>query len=121
MQKCIRVVGAALLFVLTAAADDWPRTEIFAGYNFVRFNPNSGFFPAFNANGGSGQFVFNFNRWFGLALDAGAVNKGVLNGFNVDTTVVNFVAGPRITIHNKSRFVPFFQTLVGGAYGTASK
>ena len=120
MQKCIRVVGAALLFVLTAAADDWPRTEIFAGYNFVRFNPNSGFFPSFNANGGSGQFVFNFNRWFGLALDAGAVNKGVLNGFNVDTTVVNFVAGPRITIHNKSRFVPFFQTLVGGAYGTAS-
>jgi outer membrane protein OmpA-like peptidoglycan-associated protein len=120
MKKCIRVVGVAVLFVLTAAADDWPRSEVFLGYNFVRFNPNSDFFPSFNANGGNGQFVYNFNKWFGLALDAGAVNKGVLNGFNVDTTVINFVAGPRITIHNKSRFVPFFQTLVGGAYGTAS-
>jgi outer membrane protein OmpA-like peptidoglycan-associated protein len=120
MQKCIRVVGVALLFVLTAAADDWPRTEIFAGYNFVRFNPNSGYIPSFNANGGSGQFVVNFNRWFGLALDAGAVNKGTLGGFNVDTTVVNFVAGPRVTLHNKSRFVPFFQALFGGAYATTS-
>src|SRR5215467_5493673 len=120
MKKCIRLVGVAMLFVLTAAADDWPRSEIFLGYNYVRFNPNSDFFPSFNAHGGSGQFVYNFNRWFGLALDAGAVNRGGRGGSLIDATVVNFVAGPRVTFHNKSRWTPFVQTLVGGAYGTAS-
>jgi outer membrane protein OmpA-like peptidoglycan-associated protein len=120
MKNCIRLVGVAMLFVLAAAADEWPRTEVFLGYNFVRFNPNSGFFPSFNANGGGGQFVFNFNRWLGVAFDAGAVNKGVLGGFDINTTVVNFVAGPRVTFHNRSRFVPFVQALFGGAYGTAS-
>jgi outer membrane protein OmpA-like peptidoglycan-associated protein len=120
MKKCIGVVGAAVVFVLTAAADEWPRTEIFLGYNFARFNPNSDFIPSFNANGGSGQFVYNFNRWLGVAMDAGAVNKGVLNGFDVDTTVVNFVAGPRVTFHNRSHFVPFVQALFGGSYATTS-
>jgi len=120
MKKCIRVVGVAVLFALTAAADEWPREEVFLGYNFVRFNPNSGFVPSFNANGGSGQFVYNFNRWLGVALDAGAVNKGVLGGFDINTTVIDFVAGPRVTFHNRSRFVPYVQALFGGAYGTAS-
>ena len=120
MKKCIGVVGAAVVFVLTAAADEWPRTEIFLGYNFARFNPNSAFVPSFNANGGSGQFVYNFNKWLGVALDAGAVNKGVLNQSDVDTTVANFVAGPRVTIHNRSHFVPFVEALFGGSYATMS-
>jgi hypothetical protein len=120
MKKCIRVVGVGVLFVLTAIADEWPREEIFLGYNFAKFNPNSDVIPSFNANGGSGQFQYNFNRYLGLAIDVGAVNKGVLNGFDVDTTVMNFVAGPRVTFHNRSRFVPFVEALFGGAYATMS-
>jgi outer membrane protein OmpA-like peptidoglycan-associated protein len=120
MKKCIRVVGVAALFVLTAAADEWPRSEIFLGYNFVKFNPNSDFVPSFNANGGSGQFQYNFTKYLGVAMDVGAVNKGVLNGFGVDTTVMNFVAGPRVTFHNSSRFVPFVEAMFGGAYATMS-
>jgi outer membrane protein OmpA-like peptidoglycan-associated protein len=109
-----------MLFVLTVAADDFPRSEVYLGYDWVRFNPNSGFFPSFNANGGGGQFAYNFSRWFGVAFDASAVNKGVIGGFNIDATVVNFVAGPRITFHNRGRFQPYIQALFGGAYGTAS-
>jgi hypothetical protein len=120
MKKCVSVIGLGALFALAAIAEEVPKAEVFLGYNFVRFNPNSGFFPSFNANGGGGQFVYNINHWLGAAVDAGAVTKGVLNGFDVDTTVVNFVAGPRITIHNHSRFTPFVQVLFGGAYGTAS-
>jgi outer membrane protein OmpA-like peptidoglycan-associated protein len=120
MKKCIRVVGVGVLFVLTAAADEWPREEIFLGYNFAKFNPNSDVIPSFNANGGSGQFQYNFLKYLGVAMDVGAVNKGVLNGFDVDTTVMNFVAGPRLTLHNRSRFVPFVEGLVGGAYATMS-
>ena len=94
--------------------------EAFLGYNYVRFNPNSDFVPSFNANGGGGQFVYNFNRYIGGVFDMGAVTNGSLNNSNSDTTVWNFVAGPRFSWHNHSRFTPFVQALFGGAYSTTS-
>lgn len=90
------------------------------GYNFVRFPTNNGIVPSFNANGGDGQFVYNFTSQFGAVLDLGAVTKGTLGGYGIDTTVFNFLAGPRFTWHNHSRFTPFVQALFGGAYGTTS-
>ncbi len=120
MRKILAVIAAVPLFALVAGATDVPTYETFLGYNFVRFNPDSPFIPSFNANGGSGQFIYNLNKWIGGAVDIGAVTKGTLNGFNVDTTVINFVAGPRFTYHNHSRFTPFGQVLFGGAYATAS-
>jgi hypothetical protein len=121
MRRSFIVVGVALLSAIAASAwpNDYPRYETFLGYNFVRFQPNSDFIPSFNANGGSGQFVYNFNKWIGLATDVGAVNKGVLNGLPFDTTVMNFVAGPRVTFRH-SRWQPFAQVLFGGAYATTS-
>jgi hypothetical protein len=120
MRKIIAVIAAVPLFALVASATDVPTYETFLGYNFVRFNPNSDFIPSFNANGGGGQFVYNVNKWIGGVVDIGAVTKGTLNGFSVDTTVVNFVAGPRFTYHNHSRFIPYAQVLFGGAYATTS-
>jgi opacity protein-like surface antigen len=120
MRRIFAIVAAVPLFALVAAATDVPRMETFLGYNFVRFNPNSGFIPSFNANGGDGQFVYNVNKWIGGVVDLGAVSKGTLQGFPVDTTVINFVAGPRFTYHNHSKFQPFVQALFGGAYSTAS-
>jgi hypothetical protein len=121
MKKTFTVLVTALSFTLVAGATDIPRFETFLGYNLVRFNPDSGFVPSFNANGGSGQFVYNASNWLGAVVDIGAVHKGVINGSTIDTTIANFVAGPRITIHNHSRFIPFVQVLFGGAYGTTSK
>lgn len=120
MRKIIAVIAAVPLFAFVAAATDVPKMEGFLGYNFVRFNPNSGYIPSFNANGGGGQVVYNVNKWIGGVFDLGAVNKGVLGGFDIDTTVINFVAGPRATFRNESRFTPFVQVLFGGAYATAS-
>ena len=125
MKKTISVIMAALSFALVAGAtqpppQEFPRMEAFLGYQFTRFNPSSGFVPSFNANGGSGQFAYNFYKWAGLAFDAGAVTKGILNGRDVDTTVVHFVAGPRFAFHNHTRFTPFGQVLFGGAYATTS-
>jgi hypothetical protein len=105
---------------LVAGATQWPRSEVFLGYNFVRFNPNSGYIPSFNANGGGGQFSYNVNRWLSGVFDMGAVNKGTLGGLRVDSTVVNFVAGPRLYYRHHSRFTPFGHVLFGGAYSTAS-
>jgi opacity protein-like surface antigen len=120
MRRIYFAIGVTLLSASLANATDWPAMETFLGYNFARFNPNSGFVPSLNANGGSGQFVYNFSKYFGAAVDLGAVTRGTLNGAPWDTTVVDFVAGPRFTYHNHSRFTPFVQALFGGAYSTTS-
>ena len=129
MKKSLFLVGTVLVSALVASATDLDKYEAFAGYSFVKFNPNSNcsatacgsFFPNFNANGGDGQFVYNTEKGIGVALDIGAVTKGTLNHINVDATVLNFVAGPRYTFRrHDSRFRPFVQALFGGAYSTAS-
>jgi hypothetical protein len=120
MRKIIAAIAALPLFAMVASATDVPVAEGFLGYSFVRFNPNSNFIPSFNANGGGGQFVYNVNKWIGGVLDVGAVTKGGLSGLGIDATVVNFVAGPRFTYYNHTRFKPFVQALFGGAYSTAS-
>jgi Outer membrane protein beta-barrel domain len=120
MSKSVRILAAALLFAGAAAATDWQQYEVYLGYDFVRFNPNSGFIPSFNANGGGGQFVYNFNKWIGAAVDLSGVTKGTLNGFGVDTTVASFTAGPRFTWNHGGRWVPYGQVLFGGAYATTS-
>ena len=120
MRTFATAIAACLPFALGLGATDFPRAETFLGYDFVRFNPDSKFIPSFNANGGSGQFVYNFDSWLGVVTDISAVNKGVLNGFDVDTTVLQFVAGPRVTLHNHGRFTPFVEVMFGGAYGTTS-
>jgi hypothetical protein len=124
MKRSFKVAGITLLSALVASAwpqgEEYPKWEVFLGYDFVRFNPNSDFIPSFNANGGSGQIVYNFNRWIGLAFDAGAVNKGILNQVPWNTTVANFTGGPRVTWRKWSRFQPYGQVLFGGFYATTS-
>lgn len=121
MKTLLVITGIAVsCSIVASAADEVTRYETYLGYDFVRFETNSGVVPSFNTNGGNGQFVYNFDKWFGAVVDLGAVNRGTLGGYSIDTTVANFVAGPRFTFHNHSRFIPFAQALFGGAYGTTS-
>jgi len=127
MRKSLFVIGAVLLSALVASATDSAKYEGFLGYTFVRFSPTSGcnacdlHFPSFDANGGGGQFVYNFNKGFGVALDLGAVTKADWTKININSTAVNLVVGPRYTFrHHDSRFQPFVQALFGGVYTTSS-
>src|SRR5215471_21194372 len=80
MRNLFVLTGASLLFCTTAGAWNYPQWEAFAGYNFVRYNPDSAFvIPSFNANGGNGQIAYNFNKWFAGVIDTGAATKGSLN------------------------------------------
>jgi len=119
MKRCIVVIGTAVLLVTTAAAQDWPRYETSLGYTFTRFNSATNV-PEFSANGGSAQFAYNFNRWFGGVIDLGAVHNGNIHNVQLDSTIANYLAGPRISFNRGSRIVPYFQVLVGGVYATTS-
>ena len=118
MFKGFSVIAVCLALSTIAAAQDTPRMEAFAGYTYVRFNSATNV-PAFSANGGSGQFAYNFNRWIGGVIDLGAVHNGSISGAPIDNTFANFLAGPRVSLRY-SRIRPYFQILWGGVYGTAS-
>jgi opacity protein-like surface antigen len=118
MKKSITVIGMVVLFALTAAAQDVPQMETFLGYTYVRANSATNV-PAFSANGGSGQFVYNFNRWIAGVADIGAVHNGNIGGAHLDSTITNFLFGPRVALRY-SRLTPYFQTLFGGVYAASS-
>ena len=118
MKRCITVVAAVLAVTMAAIAEDAPRYETFLGYTYVRMNSATNV-PAFSANGGDGQFTYNFNKWIGGVADLGAVHNGNIGGHHIDSTLANFLFGPRVT-WRKSHFAPYFQTLFGGVYATSS-
>jgi opacity protein-like surface antigen len=103
---------------MVAAAQDAPRYETFLGYTYVRMNSATNV-PAFSANGGDGQFALNFNKWLSGVVDLGAVHNGNIGGHHIDSTLANFLAGPRIT-WRKKHLAPYGQVLFGGVYATSS-
>ena len=120
MRKIIVMIAAVLTFALVATATDFPTSELFLGYDFTRFYPNSGYVPDLNANGGDAQFTYNFSKWVGATVDVGSVTKGTLNHNNWDTTATSFTIGPRFAYHNHSRFTPYVEVLFGGAESSVS-
>jgi outer membrane immunogenic protein len=119
MKRSVAVLGAVSLFALVAAAQDVPKAEVFTGFTYTRVNSASNV-PAFSANGGGGQLVVNFGKWFGAVADIGAVHNGNIGGYHLDTTLTNFMFGPRIPIRVSNRITPYFQALFGGVYGSTS-
>jgi hypothetical protein len=120
MRKIVVMIAAVLTFALVATATDFPTSELFLGYNFTRFYPNSGYVPDLNANGGDAQFTYNFSKWVGGTVDVGSVTKGTLNHNNWDSTATSFTIGPRFAYHNHSRFTPYVEVLFGGAESSVS-
>ena len=118
MKKSFVVFAAVGLFALTAVAQDVPKVETFLGYTYVRANSATDV-PSFSANGGGGQFAYNFSKHFSAVADLGAVHNGNIGGHTIDTTLANFLFGPRFSLRY-SRVRPYVQVLFGGVYATTS-
>lgn len=118
--RYVTLIGLGALWLSNAAAQEWPRYEASAEYTFTHFSTNNGA-PPLNANGGSLQFAYNFNRWVSGVAEVGAAR---LSSFADDTdfpasspernTIVTYIAGPRLTFR-RPRIAPYVQALFGGA------
>ena len=97
MKKCTSIIGIVVLTLCTAAAEEVPKAGVYLGYEYVRFNSATNV-PAFSANGAGGQFILNFNHWLSGVADLGAVNNGNIGGLHADTTMANFLFGPRVSL-----------------------
>src|SRR6266481_1157257 len=126
MIKSITLIAGVLLFALVAVAQDRPRYETFLGYTYIRANQNNNntaigeAIGSFDMNGGSGQFIYNVNKWISGVADIGAAHKGNIGFVNVENTTALFVFGPRFS-HQMSRFIPYAQALFGVAYAANSR
>jgi opacity protein-like surface antigen len=122
MKKSLFLFAEVLIFamvaVAVAVAQDTPRMETFLGYTYVRASSATDR-PAFSANGGGGQFAYNFNQYLSAVAEFGAVHSGDIGGDPVDTTVTNFLFGPRLSLRFRN-LRPYFQVLFGGVYMASS-
>ena len=127
MTKSTTLIAAGLLFAFVAGATDIPRYEAFLGYTYVRanqFNQNTGLgqtIGGFDMNGGSAQFIYNFDKWFSGVADVGSVTKQNVGIINADNTTTFYLFGPRVSYRNKSHFTPYAQILFGGATRAVSR
>ena len=121
MRRFYLLIGVALLFTVVATAAEPARYEALLGFTYVRanqFNQNAGLGQAiggFDMYGGSGQFIYNFNKWITGVADFGAVNKpnvGIVNAAN--TTAFTYF-GPRF-YYRRHALSPFGEVLFGAAY-----
>jgi opacity protein-like surface antigen len=111
-----------------AAAQDQPapKWELFGGYSF--FHPGAdvhGVLPLGvdpvssrlepNPRGAGASLTYNFNRWFGLTLDASTnwgSGESTLERKVDDAAFSNLSFGPKITFRS-AHFSPFLEALVG--------
>ena len=127
MTKSTTLIAAGLLSAFVASAQVVPRYEVFLGYTYVRanqFNQNTGLgqtIGGFDMNGGSAQFIYNFNKSFSGVADVGAVAKQNVGIINADDTTTFYLFGPRWSYRNHSRFTPYAQILFGGATRAVSR
>lgn len=132
MRPTLTMLFAFCLYLISyfpAAAQDFPRIEVYGGYAYVNGPQASS--NRTSLNGWQGSATFNVNRWAGIAADFGGFygsDRSVLEppavpcppfcsgvGFSANSSVYTFLIGPRF-YYRRDRLAPFAEFLLGGAH-----
>lgn len=111
MRKFIVVACFIGLLATSAVAADYPKAEVFGGYQYTRLEGGA------NANGFNFALNGNFSDWFGITADIGAAydSEGGVNFSNYTYTF-----GPVMSLRANRAYTPFVHALIGGSHATAS-
>jgi outer membrane protein OmpA-like peptidoglycan-associated protein len=110
LRKSLFIVGLVLILLpLSCWAQETPKAEVFAGYSYVRVNPEGS--PSVNMNGFDFSVAGNVNQWFGLVADLGYYRS---HGYAPSVDAFSYLFGPRFSYRKNEKVTPFFQTLFGG-------
>jgi hypothetical protein len=126
--KAILLAASVLLLVLAATAQEFPKFEVGADYNYVRFAPGGPYTKGHSLNGGGGSFVYNWNEYLGIKADLqgytsnktgfnippNSVFPNGLNG-NVQGNLFTYLFGPQFKVRTH-KIQPFGHLLFGGAH-----
>jgi opacity protein-like surface antigen len=91
-------------------AQDYPKAEIFGGYQYLRLNPGGT-----NCQGFGVSATGNVNHWLGVVGDFGYCKvTGLPSGTSAHE--VNYLFGPRVTYRSYGSLTPFAHVLFGGEH-----
>ncbi len=111
MRKFIALAVFTVFISLSAVAADYPKAEIFGGYQFTHLE------GSMNCNGFNFALNGNFNEWFGITADIGAAYKSQ-NGVKFSNYTYTF--GPVLALRAHKAYTPFVHALIGGDHASAS-
>jgi opacity protein-like surface antigen len=118
MQKLFLIAALTLALPLIAQAQESPRTEILAGYSYLRADDNDidALDRDLNGYNISGNITV-FRRWFGLKADVSGHFGDFLTNVTPRTDFQQylFLFGPQFTLRKSERFTPFAHVLFGAA------
>ena len=122
MKLVVSALGLLALFAgSTRAQEDSSKSvDVFAGYSYLRFNPNTAGVSSFSTNGGSASVAYNVNSWLSGVADFGAYHSGNILGSGAEGTLSTYLFGPRISYRHYSRVTPFGEVLFGVARGSGT-
>ncbi|MCI0486285.1 MAG: porin family protein [Blastocatellia bacterium] len=102
MQKFFFICTMILCLPLVAAAQEYPKAEVFGGYSYFRGDLDANF------HGWNASVAGNLNKSFGVVGD---FSGHYIDNFNLHL----FQVGPKFTYRESERVHPYFQALFGGA------
>ena len=101
------ILGLILLFLLSSLASlaqDFPRAEVFGGYQYTRQQST-------NMSGWNASLTGNYTHWLGLTGDfSGAYNSSG----SVHFRSYSYTFGPTVASRANETFTPFAHALFGG-------
>ena len=104
MRKFAGLILLFLLFSLVSVAQDFPKAEVFGGYQFSRQQST-------NLNGWNASLTGNYNHWFGVTGDFSGVYK---SSGGLDFKSYTYTFGPTVASRSNETFTPFAHALLGG-------
>jgi hypothetical protein len=111
VRNFVCIASLLLLFSLSAFAADYPKAEVFGGYQYTHLE------GGVNGNGWNIAVTGNLNNWFGVTGDFSGAYATV-DGVSLKNTTYTF--GPVVSLRENKGFTPFAHVLVGGLHTTAS-
>ena len=111
----------ALCLPLAASAQEVvPKVEIFGGYSYLRADTGDTGLDAINAHGFNTSLTGNITKHVGIVGEfsrfttSQSFTDPILGGITVDSNVLTYLFGPRITLR-RGKAEPFVHALLGGA------
>src|SRR5258708_6878230 len=105
------ILGVFILAVVVLVrAQEYPKAEVFGGYQYIRLNPGGT-----NCQGGGGSATGNVNNWLGVAGDFGYCKvTGLPSGTSAHA--LNYLFRPRGSYRASAPLTPFAHVLFGGQH-----
>ena len=114
MKTFLSLIVLVGLISFPLMAQDYPRAEVFGGYQYLHIGSMG---ADVNANGWNASLTGNFNKWFGVTGDFSGAYKTV---GSADARLYTYTGGPVINLNHGGTINPFVHVLFGGAHLTAS-